>query len=161
METSSTLLALGEGNSLAQVNSPYKGQRRGTLMFSLICAWTNSWANDWDPVIWDALCLLGCQRKWTLMYLTSLAKQMFVQQLVQLTTKKTSKPYIIGPLWGESISGFPPQRVSNEEKFSTSSCHSSAVWVMSSYIAPCNIELLYNYPECHACCWQDSLTQGW
>ena len=28
------------------VNSPHKGQWRGALMFSLICAWTNSWANN-------------------------------------------------------------------------------------------------------------------
>ena len=27
------------------VNSPHKGQWRGALMFSLICPWTNSWAN--------------------------------------------------------------------------------------------------------------------
>ena len=27
------------------VNSPHKGQWRGALMFSLICAWINSWAN--------------------------------------------------------------------------------------------------------------------
>ena len=27
------------------VNSPYKGQWRGALMFSLICAWMNGWAN--------------------------------------------------------------------------------------------------------------------
>ena len=30
------------------VNSPHKGQWRGALMFSLICAWTNSWANTGD-----------------------------------------------------------------------------------------------------------------
>ena len=30
------------------VNSPHKGQWRGALMFSLICAWTNSWANIGD-----------------------------------------------------------------------------------------------------------------
>ena len=29
----------------SSVNSPHKGQRRGALMFSLICAWPNSWAN--------------------------------------------------------------------------------------------------------------------
>ena len=29
----------------SQVNSPHKGQWRGALIFSLICAWTNSWAN--------------------------------------------------------------------------------------------------------------------
>ena len=30
------------------VNSPHKGQWRGALMFSLICAWTNCWANNGD-----------------------------------------------------------------------------------------------------------------
>ena len=28
------------------VNSPHKGQRRGALMFSLICAWINGWINN-------------------------------------------------------------------------------------------------------------------
>ena len=31
------------------VNSLHKGQWSGALMFSLICAWTNSWANHQDP----------------------------------------------------------------------------------------------------------------
>ena len=44
METFSALLAICEGNS--PVDSPYKGQWRGVLMFSLICAWTNGWANN-------------------------------------------------------------------------------------------------------------------
>ena len=30
------------------VVSPHKGQSRGDLMFSLILAWTNGWANNWD-----------------------------------------------------------------------------------------------------------------
>ena len=30
------------------VNSPHKGQWRGALMFPLICAWTNDWANHRD-----------------------------------------------------------------------------------------------------------------
>ena len=30
------------------VNSPHKGQWRGALMFSMICAWRNSWANNRD-----------------------------------------------------------------------------------------------------------------
>ena len=29
-------------------NSPHKGQWRRTLIFSLICAWTNRWANNRD-----------------------------------------------------------------------------------------------------------------
>ena len=28
------------------VNSPHKGQRRGALIFSLICAWIHSWVNN-------------------------------------------------------------------------------------------------------------------
>ena len=28
------------------VNSPYKGQWRGALMFSLICVWINGWVNN-------------------------------------------------------------------------------------------------------------------
>ena len=30
------------------VKSPHKGAWRGALMFSLICAWTNKWANNGD-----------------------------------------------------------------------------------------------------------------
>ena len=30
------------------VNSPHKGQWRGALMFSLICAWANGWVNHRD-----------------------------------------------------------------------------------------------------------------
>ena len=30
------------------VNSPHKGQWRGALMISLICVWTNGWANTRD-----------------------------------------------------------------------------------------------------------------
>ena len=30
------------------VNSPHKGQWRGALMFSLLCAWINGWVNNRD-----------------------------------------------------------------------------------------------------------------
>ena len=46
METFSALLALCVRNSLVPVNSPHKGQWRGALMFSLICAWINGWVNN-------------------------------------------------------------------------------------------------------------------
>ena len=36
------------GIQISRVNSPHKAQWRGALMFSLICAWTNSWANNGD-----------------------------------------------------------------------------------------------------------------
>ena len=42
METFSALLAL------CALNSPHKGQWRGALVFSLICAWTNGWVNNRD-----------------------------------------------------------------------------------------------------------------
>ena len=43
LETFSALLAIFAGNS--PVNSPHKGQRRGALMFSLICV-SNGWVNN-------------------------------------------------------------------------------------------------------------------
>ena len=46
METLSALLAICAGNSPLTLNSPHKGQCRGTLMFSLISAWINGWVNN-------------------------------------------------------------------------------------------------------------------
>ena len=46
MEKKSALLAICAGNSPVPVNSPHKGQWRGALMFSLICAWINGWVNN-------------------------------------------------------------------------------------------------------------------
>ena len=36
----------GRGIHRLPVNSPHKGQWRGTFMFSLICAWINGWVNN-------------------------------------------------------------------------------------------------------------------
>ena len=46
METFSALLAIFAENSPVPVNSPHKGQSRGALMFSLICAWINDRVNN-------------------------------------------------------------------------------------------------------------------
>ena len=46
METFSALLALCAGNSPVPVNFPHKGQWRGDLMFTLICARINDWVNN-------------------------------------------------------------------------------------------------------------------
>ena len=35
-----------QGIHRSPVNSPHKGQWRGTLMFSLICVWINGWVNS-------------------------------------------------------------------------------------------------------------------
>ena len=48
METFSALLAICEGNHRAPLDPPHKGQWRRALMFSLICAWANGWANNRD-----------------------------------------------------------------------------------------------------------------
>ena len=48
METFSALLALCVGNSHVPTNFPHKGRWRGAFTFSLICDWTNSWANNRD-----------------------------------------------------------------------------------------------------------------
>ena len=45
METFSALLAHLCGEFTSPVNSPYKIQWRGVLIFSLICAWINGWVN--------------------------------------------------------------------------------------------------------------------
>ena len=46
MKTFSALLALSEGNP--PVDYPHKGQWRGALMVSLICAWTSGWVSNRD-----------------------------------------------------------------------------------------------------------------
>ena len=46
METFSALLAIVRGIHRSPVNSPHRGQWRGALMFSLICAWMNGWVNN-------------------------------------------------------------------------------------------------------------------
>ena len=48
METFSALPGLCEGIHRSPVDSLHKGPRRGILVFSLICVWTNSWANNQD-----------------------------------------------------------------------------------------------------------------
>ena len=111
------------------VDSQHKGQRRGTLMFSLICAWTNDWANNWDTgylrrhrAHYDFAVmrkrLLGqlssrwgkvlpgshySDVKWPSWRRLELpVYRVFVQQFLQIN-KETSKVRVIVPLCGESI----------------------------------------------------------
>ena len=46
METFSALLAICAGNSPVPGEFPHKGQWRGALMFTLICARINGWVNN-------------------------------------------------------------------------------------------------------------------
>ena len=46
MESFSASLAFVWGIHRSTVNSPHKGQWRGALMFSFICAWINGWVKN-------------------------------------------------------------------------------------------------------------------
>ena len=48
METFPRYWRIVRGIHRSPVNSLHKGQWRGALMFSLVCNWTNSWANNGD-----------------------------------------------------------------------------------------------------------------
>ena len=48
------------------VDSPHKGQWRGALMFSLICGWTNGWADNRATCDWDDVVLIVTSLYWTL-----------------------------------------------------------------------------------------------
>ena len=58
IETFSASLAFVMGIYRSPVNSPHKGQWRGDLMFSLICAWKTGSVTIETPVIWDAIALI-------------------------------------------------------------------------------------------------------
>ena len=65
METCAAFLALCAGNSPVPVNSPHKGQWRGALMFSLICAWIYDWVNNREAGDWDAIVVIMTSMKWS------------------------------------------------------------------------------------------------
>ena len=53
------------------VNSPHKGQIRGALTFSLICAWINGWVNNREAddlrrhcAHYDVIVMTSCERCW-------------------------------------------------------------------------------------------------
>ena len=46
MDSFSALLVFVRGIHRPPMNSPHKGQWRGALFFSLICAWINGWVNN-------------------------------------------------------------------------------------------------------------------
>ena len=72
VETLSALLAFVRGIHRSPMNSPHKGQWRGALMFSLICAWINGWVNNREAgdlirhcVHYDVTVLRGLHYTWT------------------------------------------------------------------------------------------------
>ena len=76
MEIFSALLVRCAGNSPVTGEFPHKGQLRGALMFSLICAWTNGWVNNRDADHYDVT-VIECLNGWFV----------YLSQLVGLLTK--------------------------------------------------------------------------
>ena len=95
MEPFSALLALCAGNSPVPVNSPHKGQWRGALMFSLICAWINDWVNNREA---------GDLRRHRGHYDVNIMSLTLRKKRRQSTTSWHGNAGLItDPLWGESI----------------------------------------------------------
>ena len=86
MKTFYALLAIGEGNPRSPADSPHKGQWRGALMLSLICAWTNGWANDQDA---------GDMRRHRAHYDVTVTKMTATPQIMTLITDRISLVQII------------------------------------------------------------------
>ena len=86
METFPRYMPFVRGIHRSHVNSPHKGQRRGALMFSLICAWINGWVNNRDTgdlrhhrTHYDATVMDGMFCHWT-----TLTSHIFLRILFKL-----------------------------------------------------------------------------
>ena len=97
-----------QGIHQSPVNSPHKGQWRGALMFSLICAWINGWVNNRETgglrrhhVHYDVT-LMNCLRfnkndgfsnKWSLM--SDLQPTLKLQPIFLANTNKLCITFIL------------------------------------------------------------------
>ena len=128
------------------MDSPHKVQWSGAFMFSLICSWTNGWANNRDigdsrrhrahydvtGMQWiRGVC--ACVRRHISQEVirysdtANLRFNCLFNTLSRLASKETSKLHITGPLWRESS---PHKRTSNQVSMScmASSCYHGAYW---------------------------------
>ena len=76
------------------VNSPHKGQLRGALVFSLICAWKNDCVNNHEA---------GDLRRHRGHYDVTLMFMLVYELHDKCDIKWTPKPYITGPLICKSV----------------------------------------------------------
>ena len=97
METFSALLAFCTGNSPVQ----HKGQWRGALIFSLVCAWTNSWANNGDAgylrryrTHYDVIVMIEYEYRSQIFYFKALAlnEPLLSYNWIQITYWQKSSP---------------------------------------------------------------------
>ena len=112
METFSALLAICAGNSPVPVNSSYKGQWRGALMFSLICIWIKVWVNNSEAG--DLRCHRGHYDVNVMVYGFSVIKilrrvQMYVD-IVGFTSNCQILPF---PWWNTSLATTNPRPCSH------------------------------------------------
>ena len=83
------------GNSPVPVTSPHKCQRRGALMFSLICVWINGWVNNREageyyiPVRLIVMNKANLYLKWKCVFIISCFKRfaVFCDDAVKLASK--------------------------------------------------------------------------
>ena len=110
METFSALLALCAGNSL------HKGQWRGALIFSLICAWINAWVNNREA---------GDLRRYRAHYYVSVMEINDIIHTTQFITWWRHDKETLSALQAlcegnpPVTGGFPSQRASNTELWHT------------------------------------------
>ena len=99
--------------SVSPVNSPHKGQWRGTLMFSLICVWINDWVNNreagdlrryrahYDVIViatnvlgkWGFAATMTCNTYGVIYALTSIGFQKFDAHSICQTISKMPKTF--------------------------------------------------------------------
>ena len=101
------------------VNSPHKGQWRGALMFSLICAWINGWVNNREagdlrpiaPIMTSPSCLGArrhCSWSWMDIAMLTIPYQWFFDLLILLwyelsLFRKMAVPDDILCMWQHSV----------------------------------------------------------
>ena len=117
------------------VNFPHKGQWRGALMFSLICAWMNAWVNNrvagdlrrlrahYEVIVMnkhDIICFSTMTSQWPPWRLKSPASRLFTQLFIRAHIKENIKAPRHWPLCGEFIVDrwSPAQMASNAENVS-------------------------------------------
>ena len=96
---------LVRGIHRSPVNSSHKGQWRGALMFSFICAWINGWVNNRDLrrhrahydiiVIWKAMVTGMSQHTWSKLFLSSLNFECVEMQTVLKTIRTLASKQLL------------------------------------------------------------------
>ena len=93
------------GIDRSPVNSPHKGQWRGALMFSLICAWINGWINNREA---------GDLRRHRIIHYDVTV----IYLLVPISTR----------LWTGAALIFSFQRLIGQQSFRKTFCHPNAIF---------------------------------